>query len=62
MIHKFVMDSSEGDPTSFNLFNFFSQQWKNEFLMWNARKYGDTDSVNFAPEEIWVPDIALYNK
>ncbi|XP_015749403.1 PREDICTED: neuronal acetylcholine receptor subunit beta-3-like, partial [Acropora digitifera] len=38
------------------------QRWKNEFLMWNASKYGDTDSVNFAPEEIWVPDIALYNK
>lgn len=45
-----------------SLFIFFSQRWKNEFLMWNASKYGDTDSVNFAPEEIWVPDIALYNK
>lgn len=37
------------------------QQWNNEFLQWNASEYGDTTRVHFAPKEIWVPDIALYN-
>ena len=41
---------------------FYSQDWTNEFLTWNASDYGDVERVHFAPEEIWVPDIALLNK
>ncbi|XP_022803048.1 neuronal acetylcholine receptor subunit alpha-7-like [Stylophora pistillata] len=37
------------------------QEWKNEFLTWNSSDYGDVDRVHFAPDEIWVPDIALFN-
>ncbi|XP_078376550.1 neuronal acetylcholine receptor subunit alpha-3-like isoform X2 [Oculina patagonica] len=36
-------------------------EWQNEFLTWNASDYGDLERVHFAPEEIWVPDIALFN-
>ena len=44
------------------LLSFHLQDWDNEFLTWDASKYGDVDRVHFAPDEIWVPDIALYNK
>jgi len=44
------------------LLSFDSQDWTNEFLTWNASNYGGVDRVHFAPEEIWVPDIALFNK
>ncbi|KAL9951243.1 hypothetical protein ACROYT_G043869 [Oculina patagonica] len=37
------------------------QEWRNDFLMWNASEYGDVERIHFAPDEIWVPDIALFN-
>ncbi|KAJ7372920.1 hypothetical protein OS493_015375 [Desmophyllum pertusum] len=37
------------------------QEWKNEFLTWNASEYGYVQRIHFAPHEIWVPDIALFN-
>lgn len=37
------------------------QEWKNEFLTWNASDYGGVDRVHFSPLEIWAPDIALFN-
>ena len=45
-----------------SIFPFHLQQWKNEFLSWEASKYGDVSRIHFAPNEIWVPDIALFNK
>ena len=44
------------------LLSSYFQQWENEFLTWNASNYGDVSRIHFAPEEIWVPDIALFNK
>lgn len=44
------------------IFPFYLQQWPNEFLSWDASKYGDISRIHFAPNEIWVPDIALFNK
>ena len=43
-------------------FSRYLQEWRNEFLTWNASEYGDLERVHFAPDEIWVPDIALFNK
>ena len=43
-------------------FFLYLQEWKNEFLTWNSSDYGDVNRVHFAPDEIWVPDIALFNK
>ena len=38
------------------------QQWKNDFLTWNASDYDNIQYIHFSPDEIWVPDIALFNK
>ncbi|PFX17740.1 Acetylcholine receptor subunit alpha-L1 [Stylophora pistillata] len=37
------------------------QKWKNEFLVWDSKAFGDVTRVQFLPSEIWVPDISLYN-
>lgn len=44
------------------LLSFYFQEWTNEFLTWNSSNYGDVERIHFAPDEIWVPDIALFNK
>lgn len=37
------------------------QTWTNEFLTWNKNNFGGFDRVQFLPDEIWVPDISLFN-
>ncbi|KAJ7372924.1 hypothetical protein OS493_015379 [Desmophyllum pertusum] len=37
------------------------QTWKNEFLVWNSQDFGGVSRVQFVPDEIWVPDISLFN-
>lgn len=37
------------------------QLWKNEFLKWKAQDFGGMTRVRFLPEEVWVPDISLFN-
>ena len=45
-----------------NLIWLIFQRWKNEFLVWDSKAFGDVERVQFLPSEIWVPDISLYNK
>lgn len=40
----------------------FSQTWRNEFLVWKSNDFGGVSRVQFVPDEIWVPDISLFNK
>ncbi|XP_078353236.1 neuronal acetylcholine receptor subunit alpha-5-like isoform X2 [Oculina patagonica] len=37
------------------------QRWINEFLVWEPNDFGGVDLVQFVPDEIWVPDISLFN-
>ncbi|XP_078353234.1 neuronal acetylcholine receptor subunit beta-3-like isoform X2 [Oculina patagonica] len=37
------------------------QVWRSEFLVWNPIDFGGVNRVQFAPNEIWVPDISLLN-
>ncbi|KAL9951290.1 hypothetical protein ACROYT_G043928 [Oculina patagonica] len=37
------------------------QHWKNEFLVWEPNDFGGVSRVQFVPDEIWVPDISLFN-
>ncbi|KAK3602341.1 hypothetical protein CHS0354_013333 [Potamilus streckersoni] len=40
---------------------YFKLSWKDEFLVWNASKYGELYLVEFPQDEIWKPDIVLSN-
>ena len=31
-------------------------------LKWDPRDYGRVKEIHVSPEDIWVPDILLYNK
>ena len=35
--------------------------WKDEFLRWQPRNFGNVTSINVNPNNIWMPDIELYN-
>ncbi|XP_067046078.1 neuronal acetylcholine receptor subunit alpha-5-like isoform X2 [Acropora muricata] len=40
---------------------WIAQKWQNPFLQWDKDKFGGLDRIHVSPEEIWVPDIILYN-
>lgn len=35
--------------------------WKNEYMSWNTNNYEGMDFLAIKPEQVWVPDIELYN-
>ena len=39
-----------------------SQEWKDYKLAWNKSEYGNVQSIRIAPNDIWTPDILLYNR
>ncbi|XP_057303519.1 neuronal acetylcholine receptor subunit alpha-10-like [Hydractinia symbiolongicarpus] len=41
--------------------NYIRQVWHNPYLKWNTSDYGGVKTVNLKPENIWLPDITLYN-
>ena len=36
--------------------------WKDEYMVWNPDDYGGLNETRVLPEQIWTPDILLYNK
>ena len=36
--------------------------WVNQFLTWEPADYDGLDMIHFSAEEIWKPDIVLYNR
>lgn len=38
------------------------QYWYDYKLQWNPADYGGVDMLNIPSENIWRPDIVLYNK
>ncbi|XP_028396793.1 neuronal acetylcholine receptor subunit alpha-7-like [Dendronephthya gigantea] len=37
-------------------------EWEDNTLRWNPSEYSGFSSINISPDEIWVPDIGLYNE
>ena len=35
--------------------------WKDQLLVWNPEDFGNVTDLNVNPNEIWTPDIELYN-
>lgn len=35
--------------------------WNDEFLRWRPRNFGNVTRINVNPNQIWIPDIELYN-
>jgi len=41
---------------------FFRQYWTDPNMVWDPKDYDNVTSTNFSPDNVWKPDIALYNK
>ena len=37
-------------------------QWNDARLVWNSPDYANITALHTADEELWLPDISLYNK
>ncbi|EJW75595.1 hypothetical protein WUBG_13499, partial [Wuchereria bancrofti] len=40
---------------------WLDQEWKDELLVWDPKKFGGIKSVRVPCDLIWLPDIVLYN-
>lgn len=38
------------------------QEWFDHKLKWNPNEYGGIEDINLPAEQIWLPDIVLYNR
>ncbi|XP_048583122.1 neuronal acetylcholine receptor subunit alpha-10 isoform X2 [Nematostella vectensis] len=43
------------------VYGWVRQRWTDPFLCWNESKFDDTRELVVDPQQIWVPDILLYN-
>lgn len=39
-----------------------NQEWSDYKLKWDPSEYGGIESINVPAEQIWIPDIVLYNR
>jgi nicotinic acetylcholine receptor len=40
---------------------FMSLSWKDEYLMWNSSIYGGVTEIFLPSDQIWLPDVVVYN-
>ena len=41
---------------------WLDQEWWDELLTWDPNDYGNITQIRIPCDEIWLPDIVLYNK
>lgn len=62
----YVYLSQVGDKIIFKLiFNAMIshiQEWSDHKLKWDPQEYGGVTELYVPAEQIWLPDIVLYNK
>ena len=39
-----------------------SQTWQDNRLTWNPQQYSNVSLIHVAPENIWKPDIRIFNR
>lgn len=39
-----------------------SQHWYDHYLQWNQSEYPGVKNLRFTPDQVWTPDILLYNR
>mgnify|MGYP001797430317 FL=1 len=38
------------------------QEWRNEFVSWNASDYGQLEKIYIDPELVWHPNVEVENR
>ena len=41
---------------------WLEQEWADVYLTWDKDEYGGVDHLYIPAEDLWKPDIVLYNK
>lgn len=41
---------------------FLSQYWTDIYLTWNPENYPGVQNLRFPSDQVWTPDILLYNR
>ena len=41
---------------------WLEQEWEDQKLTWNPEEYGNVRRLYVPSDEIWLPDIVLYNR
>ena len=56
-------DDDDDDNVFPSLLNVAAlQEWTDYKLAWNKSEYGNVQSIRITPNDIWTPDILLYNR
>ncbi|ELU13538.1 hypothetical protein CAPTEDRAFT_218233 [Capitella teleta] len=51
----------DGEMQVLTMYNGVNYKWYDEYLRWNASDYGEIESIRFRADQIWHPDIQLFN-
>ncbi|CAD7086208.1 unnamed protein product [Hermetia illucens] len=57
-VKSFEYDDVEGKLT---INSWLSLRWTDEHLKWNAKDFDNIGTTNIHSDDIWMPDLALYN-
>uniref|UniRef100_A0A665VS67 Neurotransmitter-gated ion-channel ligand-binding domain-containing protein n=1 Tax=Echeneis naucrates TaxID=173247 RepID=A0A665VS67_ECHNA len=41
---------------------WLQMQWYDHYLQWNQSEYPGVKNLRFTPDQVWTPDILLYNR
>lgn len=41
---------------------YISQHWHDYYLQWNQSEYPGVKNLRFTTDQVWTPDILLYNR
>ena len=58
---SFVTEKSNKNQADY-VASFLFQEWADYKLSWNPDDYGGVKHLHVPSQDIWLPDIVLYNK
>lgn len=44
------------------LWRFFGQRWTDEMMKWDPAAFGHLESLKLPSDQLWKPDIVVYNR
>jgi len=50
-----------GSDGILDTYSWFTMMWKDDYLKWNPSEFGGQTAISIPAEDIWIPDIMLYN-
>ena len=45
-----------------NLLKVLKYTWRDDFMVWNPADFGGIEQIVVRADDVWTPDILLYNR